>query len=184
MGHFAGFARRHGCLRYLDGMSDETPDDPEGLDKPPPFFPYESEEPVPEPVEMGEPVECLIEGVFGYDSNGQIQRFVLLSDGERKVPILIGPFEAKAISMPLDGQTPDRPLTHDLMRNIIDKLGYELVRIVIDDLWSTTYYAKLYLKKGDEELEVDCRPSDAIALAVRFEAPILVAEGILESNSD
>lgn len=165
-------------------MSDELPDDSEGLDKPPSFFPYESEESEPEPIEMGEPIECQIEGVFGYDSNGQIQRFVLLSDGERKVPILIGPFEAQAISLPLDGQTPDRPMTHDLLRNIIDKLGCTLTRIVIDDLWSTTYYAKLYLKKGDDEMEIDSRPSDAIALAVRFDAPIYVADGILESNND
>lgn len=162
----------------------DTPDDPEELDKPPSFFPYEPEEVVPQPVEMGEPVECVIEGVYGYDANGQIQRFVLLSDGNRKVPILIGPFEAKAISMPLDGQTPDRPMTHDLLRNILDKLNCELVRVLIDDLWSTTYYAKLTIRSGEEEIEIDSRPSDAIALAVRFDAPIFVAEGILTSTSD
>jgi bifunctional DNase/RNase len=165
-------------------MSDEFQDDPEGLDRPPSFFPYEGEEEVHEHVELGEPVECQIEGVFGYENNGNIQRFVLLSDGARKVPILIGPFEAQAISLPLDGQTPDRPMTHDLMRTIVDRLGCDLVKIVIDDLWSTTYYAKLFLRRGDEEMEVDCRPSDAIALAVRFEAPIFVAEGILESNNE
>lgn len=164
-------------------MAEEFPEDPEGLDRPPPFFPYEGDEPI-ERVDRGEPIECAIEGVFGYESNGNIQRFVLLSDGERKVPILIGPFEAQAISLPLDGTTPDRPMTHDLMRNIIDRLGCELVRVVIDDLWSTTYYAKLYLRRGEEEMEIDSRPSDAIALAVRFEAPIYVTEGILDSNND
>jgi bifunctional DNase/RNase len=166
-------------------MSDEFPDDPEGLDKPPSFFPYEGDADLPrDPSERGEPVECAIEGVFGYESNGNIQRFVLLSDGERKVPILIGPFEAQAISLPLDGATPDRPMTHDLMRNIIDRLGAELVRVVIDDLWSTTYYAKMYLRRGDEEMEIDSRPSDAIAMAVRFEAPIFVVEGILSSSDE
>lgn len=167
------------------GMSDELPDDSEGLDKPPSFFPYESDVDLPrDPGERGEPIECAIEGVFGYESNGNIQRFVLLSDGERKVPILIGPFEAQAISLPLDGATPDRPMTHDLMRNIIDRLGAELVRVVIDDLWSTTYYAKMYLRRGDEEMEIDSRPSDAIAMAVRFEAPIFVVEGILSSSDE
>ncbi|HRI44996.1 MAG TPA: bifunctional nuclease family protein [Fimbriimonadaceae bacterium] len=166
-------------------MSDELPDDSEGLDKPPSFFPYEGDVDLPrDPGERGEPIECTIEGVFGYESNGNIQRFVLLSDGERKVPILIGPFEAQAISLPLDGATPDRPMTHDLMRNIIDRLGAELVRVVIDDLWSTTYYAKMYLRRGEEEMEIDSRPSDAIAMAVRFEAPIFVVEGILSSSDE
>lgn len=166
-------------------MSDEHPDDSEGLDKPPSFFPYEGDVDLPrDPSERGEPIECAIEGVFGYESNGNIQRFVLLSDGERKVPILIGPFEAQAISLPLDGATPDRPMTHDLMRNIIDRLGAELVRVVIDDLWSTTYYAKMYLRRGDDEMEIDSRPSDAIAMAVRFEAPIFVVEGILSSSDE
>lgn len=72
-------------------------------------------------------------------------------------------------------------MTHDLLRNVIDRLNVTLDRVVIDDLWNTIYYAKLYLRKGSEELEIDARPSDAIAMAVRFDAPIFVSEGILDA---
>jgi bifunctional DNase/RNase len=130
---------------------------------------------------MGEPVECQIEGVFAAENAGQISRFVLLSDGERKLPILIGPYEAQAISLPLEGTRPDRPMTHDLLRNVVERLDGSLDRVVIDDLWNTIYYAKLYIRKGDEELEIDARPSDAIAIAVRFDVPIYVSEGILDA---
>jgi uncharacterized protein len=134
---------------------------------------------------LGELIEVSIEGVFAAENAGNISRFVLLSDGERKLPILIGPYEAQAISLPLDGTQPDRPMTHDLVRNIMDRLEATLDRVVIDDLWNTIYYAKLYLKsKSDEEIEIDSRPSDAIALAVRFEAPIFVADGILEAGGE
>ncbi len=161
-------------------MPDEFEDDSASYDKPPPFFPYKGGELPTEPQEMGEPVEVTIEGVFAAESNGQVQRFVLLTDEiNRKLPILIGPFEAQAISLALDGNQPDRPMSHDLMRTIVERLEATLDRIVIDDIWSTTYYAKLYLRKDDEEMEIDSRPSDAIALAVRFECPIFVSEGML-----
>ncbi len=163
-------------------MPEEYDDEPEGLDKPPSFFPYDEENPERTPGNLGEPVEVTVEGVFVATSNGIVQRFVLLANGDRKVPILIGPFEATSISMCLEGSTPDRPITHDLMKTIIDRLGADVDRIVIDDLWSTTYYAKIYLRKDEEEMEIDSRPSDAIAIAVRCEAPIFVAEGILEQG--
>lgn len=165
-------------------MPEDPEEDPEGLDKPPAFFPYDADETEREPVSLGDPVEVNVEGVFGYESNGKVEHFVLLSDGDRKVPILIGPFEAQAITLPLDGAQPDRPMTHDLIRTIIDRLGWSLARVVIDDLWSATYYAKLHLHQGKNEIEIDCRPSDAIALAVRFDAPILVAEGILDAAGE
>lgn len=133
---------------------------------------------------MGEPVEVNIEGVFAAENSGQISRFVLLSDGSRKLPILIGPYEAQAISLPLEGTRPDRPMSHDLLRTVIDRLGATLNRVVIDDLWNGIYYAKLYLRKGSEEIEIDARPSDAIAMAVRFESPIYVSDGILESAEE
>jgi bifunctional DNase/RNase len=159
----------------------EGAEGPDDLNEPPPFFPLEGSPEDHEPVNLGEPVECQIEGVFAAENSGQISRFVLLSDGERKLPILIGPYEAQAISLPLEGTRPDRPMTHDLLRNVIDRLNATLDRVVIDDLWNTIYYAKLYVRKGDEELEIDARPSDAIAMAVRFEAPIFVSEGILDA---
>src|SRR5688500_11087115 len=163
----------------------EGQEGPENLDEPPSFFPYAGDTPTREPGSLGELIEVSIEGVFAAENAGNISRFVLLSDGERKLPILIGPYEAQAISLPLDGTQPDRPMTHDLVRNIMDRLEATLDRVVIDDLWNTIYYAKLYLKsKSDEEIEIDSRPSDAIALAVRFEAPIFVADGILEAGGE
>lgn len=165
------------------------PDDFEGEDKdnlsdPPAFFPYEPGAVEREPGSMGEPVEVQIEGVFAAETGGQISRFVLLSDGERKLPMLIGPFEAQAISLPLEGTQPDRPMTHDLLRNIVERLEANLDRVVIDDLWNGIYYAKLYFRRGAEEIEIDARPSDSVALAVRFDAPIYVSEGILDAASE
>jgi bifunctional DNase/RNase len=157
---------------------------PENLDEPPPFFPYDGNLPAREPGSMGELIEVQIEGVFAHESNGQISRFVLLSDGERRLPILIGPFEAQAIQLILENTRPDRPMTHDLIRNMLDRLNATIDRAVIDDFWNTIYYAKLYLQSGEEETEIDARPSDAIALAVRFDAPIFVAEGILDAAMD
>ena len=75
---------------------------------------------------------------------------------------------------------PDRPMTHDLFKNVLDRFEAVIDRVVIDDFWNTIYYAKLYVKSSKEEFEIDARPSDAIALAVRFDAPILVSEGILD----
>ncbi|MFW5697133.1 MAG: bifunctional nuclease family protein [Fimbriimonadaceae bacterium] len=161
-------------------MPEEFSEEPEDLDRPPSFFPYDGEGPEPVEQDFGEPVEGKVEAVYATQAGEQIQRFVLLTDGERKLPIVIGPFEAQAISLPLDGSKPDRPMTHDLIFNIMEKLNATLARVVIDDLWGSTYYAKMYLKTGKKEVEIDSRPSDAIAIAVRFECPIFVAEGILE----
>lgn len=166
-------------------MPDELPqgENPDDLNEPPSFFPTEEAEPH-EPISLGEPVEVQIVGVFVAEADGAISRFVLLSDGRRKLPIIIGPYEAQAISLPMEGTRPDRPMTHDLFRTVIDRFDSTLDRVVIDDLWNTIYYAKLFFKKGDEEVVIDARPSDAIALAVRFDAPIYVAEGILETAAE
>lgn len=160
-------------------MPDEPEESFDDFDRPPSFFPYRDDD---ERVrgDMGEPVAVRIEGVFRGAVDAQVQHLVILSDGDRRLPISIGPFEALAIMLPIDGTQSDRPMTHDLLRAVIDRLGATLERVLIDDLWNTTYYAKLYLRRGEEEMELDCRPSDAIALAVRFEAPIYVSEGILE----
>lgn len=162
----------------------EEHDGSENFEEPPPFFPYEGNGSARAPGSLGELVEVSIEGVFAAESNGSISRFVLLSDGERKLPILIGPYEAQAISLPLEGTRPDRPMTHDLVKAILDRLDTTLDRVVIDDLWNTVYYAKLYIRTSKEEMEIDARPSDAIALAVRFEADIFVADGILEAGME
>lgn len=158
----------------------ESPEGPENLENPPAFFPYD---------EMGRPgsegptqlIEVQVEGVFAAETAGKIDRLVLLSDGERKLPIMIGPIEAVAIQSVLERHRPDRPGTHDLVKSMLDRLESGIERVVIDDMWSTTYYAKIYIKKADQEIEIDSRPSDGIALALRYEAPIFVADSILES---
>lgn len=167
-------------------MPDEfdEPEGPENLDEPPAFFPYENLVPRREPGSLGELIEVQIEGVFSAENGGSISRFVLLSDGDRKLPMLIGLYEATAITFALEGERPDRPMTHDLVKNIMDRLDAHLDRVVIDDLWNATYYAKMYLKHGKEEIEIDARPSDSIAMAVRFDAPIFVADGILDQAAE
>ncbi len=159
----------------------EEPERSENLDEPPPFFPYENGAPIREAGSMGELIEVQVEGVYAAENNGQISRFVLVTDGQRKLPILIGAFEAQAIAMEYEGSRPDRPLTHDLIRTIMQRAEVPLARVVIDDFWNTVYYAKLYILKGKEEIAIDARPSDAIAMALRFDCPIFVADGILDA---
>lgn len=154
------------------------------LDRPPAFFPY-ADEGQREGEGYGELVHVMVDGVYAAESQGQISRFVLLSEyggRYRKLPILIGPFEAQAIQLCVETTRPDRPLTHDLLKTIMDRLDATLDRVLIDDLWNSVYYAKLILITGDQEIEIDARPSDAIALAMRFEASIYVAEGLLEAD--
>lgn len=105
---------------------------------------------------------------------------MLLADYRRKLRIEIGGFESQAIQLVLEGTRPDRPLTHDLLKNVLERLGGEVDRVVIDDFWNSVFYAKLYVSVEGQELEIDSRPSDAIALAVRFEAPIFVADALLD----
>ena len=101
--------------------------------------------------------------------------------GQRTFPILIGIFEAAAIDRVVrEIQTP-RPLTHDLMANVISSLGARLDRIVVNSLQSHTFYAQLILHTNGAALEVDCRPSDAIALAARLDAPIFIEEDVLNA---
>lgn len=106
--------------------------------------------------------------------------FVLLRDsGGRNMPIWIGQPEAFAISIALEHAKPARPLTHDLIGHIIDKMGGQILAITVDDLYNETYYAKILVRLDGRELEIDSRPSDAIAVALRVSAPIYVAEKVL-----
>jgi bifunctional DNase/RNase len=99
--------------------------------------------------------------------------------GNRRLPIIIGAFEAQSIALEMEGIKPPRPLTHDLIKNILETLGSELVEIIISELKDGTFYAKL----GFDSQEIDARPSDAIALAVRFGAPIFVADNVMDEAS-
>ncbi len=99
--------------------------------------------------------------------------------GSRRLPIVIGGFEAQAIAVALDNMKPSRPLTHDLMKTMCDTFDIRLEYIYISKLLDGVFYSNLVCKKGDELFEVDSRTSDALALAVRFDCPIYVEESIL-----
>lgn len=112
-------------------------------------------------------------------------RVVVLKDvdKERYLPIWIGSFEANAITIELQGIAPPRPLTHDLLKDVIFKIGGEVSHILVNDLRKDTFYARIFLDVNGRRLEIDSRPSDAIALAVRVGAPIFVAESVMDKAS-
>jgi uncharacterized protein len=100
-------------------------------------------------------------------------------DGSHYLPILIGPFEATAIALALEGAPVPRPLSHDLMRNILESLDTSLEQVIIHDIKDSTFFAKLILRTDGDLQEIDARPSDGIALALRMQAPIYVSDKIV-----
>jgi bifunctional DNase/RNase len=129
-------------------------------------------------------IEMTVEGIGIDPSNNPL---VLLRDAERKVfvPIWIGPAEAVSIQMELDAKQPQRPMTHDLIANILRDLGITLVKVTVNDFADSVYYATLHLQvgRGSQGLhEVDARPSDAIALALRTQAQIWVADDVAQKT--
>jgi len=100
--------------------------------------------------------------------------------GQKALPIWIGVFEAEAISRGLEDVVTLRPMTHDLMKQILDTFQASLTRVVISDIKGNTFYANLHLNVEGREMVVDSRPSDAIALAVRVKAPIFIADSVIE----
>ncbi len=110
------------------------------------------------------------------------QRVVILKEKEadRYLPIWIGPAEADAIAIKLQGVSPPRPLTHDLLDTVITRLGATVSWIVVNALHNDTFYAKIVIEVNGEQLEFDSRPSDAMALAVRANAPIYAEESVLD----
>lgn len=139
--------------------------------------------------ENGDLEEKEVQVVGVYESRDQSghqssEYVVLLRDSRgRSVLILIGKFEAMAISLAHEGAAADRPLTHDLLNNVVSKMGGTVDRILIDDLWNNTYYAKISIASEGKMIDFDSRPSDAIALALRAKAPIYMAEAVLERAS-
>jgi bifunctional DNase/RNase len=106
---------------------------------------------------------------------------VLKEEGlERYLAIWIGPYEADAITIKLQGVEVPRPLTHDLLNQSIQKLGAQVSHILVNDLHDDTFYARVVIDRDGERLELDARPSDAIALAVRVGAPVFVSESVME----
>jgi hypothetical protein len=128
-------------------------------------------------------VERVLVDILGLSTNpasGGAYALILREvEGSRRLPIIIGQAEAQSIALEMEGIKPPRPLTHDLMKNIITAFGSELTDVTIDDLRDGTFYAKLNI---DNQL-IDSRPSDAIALAVRYGAQIYVSAGVMDEAS-
>jgi bifunctional DNase/RNase len=124
-----------------------------------------------------EKIQVDILGLSNSPASGGAYALILKEvNGNRRLPIIIGAFEAQSIALEMEGVKPPRPLTHDLIKSILDSLGSELAEITINELKDGTFYAKLSL----DSQEIDARPSDAIALAVRYGAPIFVSEKVME----
>ena len=132
-------------------------------------------------------LEMTIESIRVGLMNPQLTRLnsqyvVMLKEktAERYLPIFIGPAEANAIAIKLRGETLPRPLTHDLLQSMIYALGASVDSIIVSDLKNDTFYAKIILNVADRQMEIDARPSDALALAVRVEVPIYAEESVLD----
>ena len=120
---------------------------------------------------------------LGVDRNTESPVVILREkDGSRVLPIWIGPAEASAIAMELQGVKAARPMTHDLLKQVIVGLGGELRRIVISAVRENTYFAELLIQREDHVFQVDARPSDSIALALRLRAPIFASDQLLEQS--
>jgi uncharacterized protein len=128
-----------------------------------------------------EKVQLIVLGLSASPASNNAYALILKEvDGDRRLPIIIGAFEAQAIALEMEGVVPPRPMTHDLIRNLIDQLGSTLSEVFINDMVDGTFYAKLAF--DSHGLELDARPSDAIAIAVRCNAPIYVSSDILEET--
>ncbi len=131
---------------------------------------------------MENKIQVVVLGLAAHSSSSNAYALYLKEfDGKRKFPIIIGAFEAQSIALELEGVQPPRPMTHDLIKNIIENLNASLTEVYINDLLDGTFYAKLIF--SDLGLEIDARPSDAIAIAVRCNVPIYVSEEILEETA-
>jgi bifunctional DNase/RNase len=126
---------------------------------------------------MDQLVEVHIEALNA--SNSSPGNFVVVlseTEGQRKLALTIGATEAQVIALVLEDIVPERPLTHDLLKNVIESLNARLEKVVIDHVLDTVFIARLVLAQRDSELNIDCRSSDALALALRFQCPILLNE--------
>ena len=124
-------------------------------------------------------IQVFVKGIVIDENNNHV---VMLSDKEetKVLPIVICPVEAMAILMNMQGITPNRPLTHNLLKNLLDLLGAEVEQIIITNIKDNVYYANLYIKHDKYTFEVDSRPSDAIAIALAYNAPIYMNLKLIE----
>ncbi|MHC4470352.1 MAG: bifunctional nuclease family protein [Planctomycetota bacterium] len=131
--------------------------------------------------ENGGVVEVELVRIVIRDTSDQQYIFLKEKQGERTFPIVIGFYEASAIDRRVRGVGTPRPMTHDLLGNAVEALGGRILKIVVNRLHENTFYARLHIQKDGEEIEIDCRPSDAIALAVQAEVSIFVAETVIDA---
>jgi len=127
-------------------------------------------------------VKLTVQGVMPDAIPNSDSQVVILQDESKTntLPIWVGVAEGTAIRLAMEGVTPPRPLSHDLIRNLTEQLGLKISKVVVTDVKSNTYYASIYLSSKQSELTVDSRPSDAIALALRTRSPIYVAQDVLD----
>jgi bifunctional DNase/RNase len=104
-------------------------------------------------------------------------------DGDQTLPIWIGLLEATAIASEMEGIKFSRPMTHDLLRNLMDMVDVKVAKIEVSDLKNNTYYAVIHFKHGEKKMSIDARPSDALAISLRVKAPIYVAEEVIKQSS-
>ena len=128
-------------------------------------------------------VEMVVESVRVHMLSSRHVVILKETDHDRYLPIWIGPWEASAIAMKLQGLTADRPLTHDLFASALESLGVRVDRVVISTLAEETYHARLHLERNGDTFEIDSRPSDALAIAVRSGAPIFAAEDVIAESA-
>ena len=117
--------------------------------------------------------------------SGEGKQFLLLlreEEGERVLPIVVDPLQALSIAAGRSGETPERPMTHDFILSLLEVLGAKVEEVHVTDLQDGTFYALLVVERGGVRFDVDARPSDALAVAVRVDAPILVTEEVLEKS--
>lgn len=127
-------------------------------------------------------IEVAIHGVIRDSESDSYVMLLREKQGEKVLPIFIGEGEAAAIIVALEGLPFPRPLTHDLLKLIIDALQGKVVRVVVSDLTKDTYYAKIYLEANNNVVGIDARPSDSVALAIRVKSPVYVADSIMDTN--
>lgn len=126
-------------------------------------------------------IEMLIKGLMVDPVTNMPIVILRDQEGERVLPIWVGVFEANAIALQIENITAPRPMTHDLLRDIIGNLKAAVEKIVVSDLKESTFYALIYLRVNENLVAVDARPSDAIALALRVRAPIYVEDSVIEN---
>lgn len=117
---------------------------------------------------------------YSQTQSGAYALILVEENGNRRIPIIIGGFEAQAIVIKIENLEPPRPLTHDLFKSFADEFKISMVEVMIHKLEEGVFYSRLLCNNGDKELSIDSRTSDAVALALRFDCPIYIAEDILE----